>query len=337
MMREPPFWWQESGACAPALAPLAALYGAIAGARLARNGARADVPVICIGNLTVGGGGKTPTAIAVARMLLARGWRPAFLTRGYGGRNPGPVRVSLGSNAAEFGDEPLLLARIAPTIVARDRVAGASAAIAGGADVIVMDDGLQNPALAKTVALVALDGRRGVGNGRVIPAGPLRAPLPRQLDHVNALMVIGEAGSSACTVIRAARHRGLPIFTARLEPDSDVVAALKQRPVLAYAGIADPEKFFVTLKGADITVAQRRGFSDHHVYTAADADRLLDAASRTGLQLVTTEKDAARLSADSALSELAARSIALPVTLVIEDEGRLADWLCAAIKTATRR
>lgn len=327
MMREPPFWWRESGAYAQALAPLAALYGAIAGARLARSGARADIPVICIGNLTVGGGGKTPTAIAVARMLLAAGRRPAFLTRGYGGRCAGPALVTRGGSAAEFGDEPLLLARIAPTIVARDRVAGARAAVAGGADVIVMDDGLQNPALAKTVALVALDGRRGIGNGRVIPAGPLRAPLARQLDHVSALIVIGEAGSSAREVIRAGQRRGLPIFTARLEPGSDVAAALKERPVLAYAGIADPEKFFATLVQANIMVAQKHRFPDHYIYTAADADSLLAAAAHAGLQLVTTEKDAARLSADPALSELAAQSTALPVTLVVEDDRRLGAFL----------
>ncbi|MEZ5787859.1 MAG: tetraacyldisaccharide 4'-kinase [Xanthobacteraceae bacterium] len=322
-MREPPFWWQEPGTCAQALAPLAALYGAIAGARLARSGRRVDVPVICVGNLTVGGGGKTPTAIAIARMLLGAGRRPAFLTRGYGGRCTGPALVAPNGNAVEFGDEPLLLARIAPTIVARDRYAGARAAVDGGADVIVMDDGLQNPALTKTVALVALDGRRGIGNGWVIPAGPLRAPLARQLEHVSALIVIGEAGDSARDVIRAAEQRGLPLFSARLEPAVEVAAALKQRPVLAYAGIADPEKFFATLAHAEIAIAHRRSFPDHYVYTAADADSLLAAAARDGLSLTTTEKDAARLSGCPALSELAARSIALPITLVLEDEGRL--------------
>lgn len=327
MMREPPFWWQESGAFTGVLAPFAALYGAIAGARLGRPGIRVDVPVICVGNLTVGGGGKTPTAMAIARMLLAARRRPCFLTRGYGGRCAGPALVTPGSSAAEFGDEPLLLARVAPTIVARDRVAGARAAVASGADVIVMDDGLQNPALTKTVALVALDGRRGIGNGRVIPAGPLRAPLARQLDHTSALVVIGEAGSSARAVIRAAQDRDLPIFTARLNPREDVIAALKDRPVLAYAGIADPEKFFATLARAQITVAQQRKFADHHVYTSADAESLLAAATRSGLQLVTTEKDAARLAGEAALAELAARSIALPVTLVVEDEDRLRTFL----------
>lgn len=327
MMREPPFWWRESGAYARALAPLAALYGAIAGARLARGGRRADVPVICIGNLTVGGGGKTPTAIAIARMLLGAGRRPAFLTRGYGGRCTGPAPVAPNGDAVEFGDEPLLLARIAPTIVARNRCAGARTAVEGGADVIVMDDGLQNPTLTKTVALVALDGRRGIGNGRVIPAGPLRAPLARQLDHVSALIVIGEAGGSARDVIRAADQRGLPIFSARLEPDGDVAAALKQRPVLAYAGIADPEKFFLTLAHAGIAVAHKRSFPDHYAYSAADADSLLAAAAHNGLPLVTTEKDAARLTGNPALSELAAHSIALPVTLVFEDAGRLRAFL----------
>lgn len=327
MMREPPFWWQEPGAYARALAPLAALYSAVAGARLAGSGARAGVPVICIGNLTVGGGGKTPTAMAVARMLLAAHRRPCFLTRGYGGSCLGPAPVTPLGTAAEFGDEPLLLARVASTVVARDRVAGARAAVDDGADVIVMDDGLQNPALAKTVALVALDGRRGIGNGRVIPAGPLRAALARQLDQVSALIVIGAPGPSACRTISTAQERGLPVFAAHLEPDREVIAALKARPVLAYAGIADPDKFFATLARAEVPLARRRSFPDHYVYTATDAADLLAAAKQTGLQLVTTEKDAARLSADPALSELARRSIALPVTLVIEDEKRLLELL----------
>lgn len=329
MMREPPFWWQESGALARALAPLAALYGAIAGTRLARRGARADVPVICVGNLTIGGGGKTPTAIALARMLLADGRRPCFLTRGYGGRCIGPAPVPRAGTAADYGDEPLLLARVAPTMVARNRVAGARAAVAGGADVIVMDDGLQNPTLAKTVALVALDGRRGIGNGRVVPAGPLRAPLARQLDHAHALLVIGEAGASACDVIQAVHERGLPVFSARIEPAGDVAATLRTYPVLAYAGIADPEKFFATLAGVGITVAHQRSFPDHHRYTAADAASLLAAAAHDGLTLVTTEKDAARLGGDQTLSELAARSTALPIILVIDDADRLCSFLRA--------
>jgi tetraacyldisaccharide 4'-kinase len=147
-MREPAFWWREAGLAAGLLAPLAAVYGAVASARLAQRGARAAVPVICIGNLTLGGAGKTPLVLTLARLLRDAGEQPVLLSRGYGGRLEGPLRVDLARHrAADVGDEPLLLARIAPTVVARDRAKGALAAIAAGASVIVMDDGFQNPSL----------------------------------------------------------------------------------------------------------------------------------------------------------------------------------------------
>src|SRR5690348_2940661 len=166
-MREPAFWWRKPGLAASLLAPLGALYGAVAARRMRRLGQRARAPVVCIGNLTVGGAGKTPTAIAAAQALREAGAKPAFLTRGYGGRLAGPVAVAPTHDAADVGDEPLLLARVAPTVVARDRVAGAIAAVEAGADVIVMDDGFQNPALAKDLSLLVVDGRRGIGNGKV--------------------------------------------------------------------------------------------------------------------------------------------------------------------------
>ncbi len=327
-MREPPFWWRQPGLSARLLAPLAGLYGAAAASRMRRSGARAAVPVICIGNLTVGGGGKTPTAIAVARLFLRAGLRPAFLTRGYGGALAGgPVRVSASASAAEVGDEPLLLARIAPTIVARDRVAGAAAAAREQADLIVMDDGLQNPSLVKDVALVALDGRRGVGNGYVVPAGPLRAPLAAQLDRAHAILVVGGAGESARGVMREAQRRGLPVFAGRLEPVGSAAAELTGRQALAFAGIADPGKFFATLADAGVAVAAQCGFPDHHRYSSADAAALIARAERDGLQLVTTEKDAARLHGDPTTAALAAHSKVLPVALVVEEEERLREFL----------
>src|SRR5712675_2587110 len=241
-MRDPSFWWRAPGPMAGLLAPLGALYGVIAAQRLMQAGRRVRVPVVCIGNLTVGGAGKTPTAIAVARLLQAAGARPIFLTRGYGGRLAGPVAVAPTHGAADVGDEPLLLARVAPTIVARDRAAGARAAEAAGAELIVMDDGFQNPALAKDLSLIVVDGRRGLGNGKVFPAGPLRAPLRPQIARAQALLVVGEPGPAAQPAIDGARARGLPVFTGRLVPDPAVVAALAARPALAFAGIADPEK-----------------------------------------------------------------------------------------------
>jgi len=326
-MREPPFWWREPGPAARLLAPAAATYGLIAAARLRRTGRRASIPVVCVGNLTVGGGGKTPTAMAVARLFLRAGLRPAFLTRGYGGALVGPVQVGASARAAEVGDEPLLLARVAATIVARDRVAGAGAGARENADVIVMDDGLQNPSLVKDAAIVALDGRRGIGNGCVIPAGPLRAALAAQLDHVHAVLVVGDAGESAHDVIREVQRRNLPIFAGRLEPAGPVVADLKERRLLAFAGIADPAKFFATLAHAGLTVAAAVDFPDHHTYSSADAARLIARAEREGLQLVTTEKDAARLHGDPALAALAAGCKPFPVTLVVEDEERLRGFL----------
>src|SRR5215472_8768908 len=198
-MREPSFWWGEASLASAMLAPLAAIYGAVAQARLARRGRRAAAPVVCIGNFTVGGAGKTPTALAVPRMLAAAGERPVFLSRGYGGTLAGPVLVEpTRHRAQDVGDEPLLLARTAPTIVARDRVKGAS--IAAGASVIVMDDGFHNPSLAKDFAVLVVDARRGIGNGRVIPAGPLRAPLDAQLARARATF---RSPRRACAQTRA--------------------------------------------------------------------------------------------------------------------------------------
>ncbi|MBX9778327.1 MAG: tetraacyldisaccharide 4'-kinase [Xanthobacteraceae bacterium] len=318
-MREPPFWWRQGGVAAALLAPFAAVYGAMAARRMARAGAKASVPVICIGNPTVGGAGKTPTALAVAQMLKAGGEMPVFLSRGYGGQLVGPVRVDPSQHgASDVGDEPLLLARTAPTIVAHDRFAGAQAAAAVGASVIVMDDGFQNPSLAKDVSVLIVDGKRGIGNGRVIPAGPLRAPLLVQLDRAQALVVVGEG--ELADVLSKARQRTLPVFRARLTPDPSFVASLAGKRVLAFAGIGDPEKFFVTLRNIGVTLAATRRFDDHHRYTRTDVQALCDEAERAGLGLVTTEKDVARMQRDEDVAELAARARALPVTLTFDDE-----------------
>jgi tetraacyldisaccharide 4'-kinase len=318
-MREPPFWWRSAGVEAVLLAPCAAIYGAVASRRMARAGARVAVPVVCIGNPTVGGAGKTPTALAVASMLKDFGERPAFLSRGYGGRLAGPLRVDPAvHHAADVGDEPLLLARAAPTIVARDRVRGAEAAIAAGASVVVMDDGFQNPSLAKDFPVLLVDARRGIGNGCVIPAGPLRAPLDAQLARAQALILVGDG--AVPEVEADAARRVLPVFRARLVPDATTIAALRGHRALALAGIGDPEKFFATLREAGIAVAAARSFPDHHRYRAADADTLCKQAERDGLALITTEKDLARMQGDAAAAQLAARARALPVTLMFEDD-----------------
>jgi tetraacyldisaccharide 4'-kinase len=344
-MRDPAFWWRDTTAAAALLAPAAALYGAIAAWRMrgGRPGWRAPMPVVCVGNFTLGGTGKTPAAMALARLLIAVGERPVFLSRGYGGRLAGPVRVGDHHRAEKVGDEPLLLARVAPTIVARDRRAGAAAARDAGASVLIMDDGLQNPSLAKDFALALVDGRRGIGNGRVFPAGPLRAPLAAQLDRVDAVLVVGAAGAppsragvaagTAAGAVDAARQRGLPVFHGELRPDAATAAALAGKPVLAFAGIADPEKFFATLESRGIPAAVRAAFPDHHRYTAAEIGALLGRAGRERLVLLTTEKDLARIRGDAAAAQLAARAMALPVTMEFAPGEALGAAVLAAVRS----
>jgi tetraacyldisaccharide 4'-kinase len=330
-MRAPAFWWEKPGAASALLSPLAAIYGAVAARRLAQPGTRADIPVICVGNPTVGGAGKTPTAIAIARLLVTAGEKPMFLTRGYGGRLAGPVMVDPAHTAMQVGDEPPLLARVAPTVVAEERVSGARLAADTGASVIVMDDGFQNPSLIKDLSLLVVDAR-GTGNGRVIPAGPLRAPLEPQLDRASALLIAGETGSA---IEAAARARGLPVFHGQLEPEPDAVAALRGRKVLAFAGIGNPEKFFATLAAAGIDAPVRRSFPDHHRYSVAEARALLREAEQGNLELLTTEKDAARLRDDASVTMLSERARMLPVEMRIaeaDDFRRLVLGACAGVK-----
>ncbi|MGE0565102.1 MAG: tetraacyldisaccharide 4'-kinase [Pseudolabrys sp.] len=321
-MRDPAFWWRppgQAGLAAACLAPVAALYGRIAAGRMRRRGASAGVPVICVGNFTLGGTGKTPLAIWLARMLSDIGATPVLLSRGYGGSVPGPLTVDPARHsAAQVGDEPLLLARAATTIVARDRAAGARAAVEAGASIIVMDDGLQNSAIEKDLAIAVVDGPRGVGNARVFPAGPLRAPLASQLAHVNALLVVGDA-AGAGQVIAAASSRGVRVFHAALVPDRATLTEFRAQKVLAFAGIGDPGKFFATLKAAGISAPVRMSFPDHHRYSSRDAKTLLERAGHERLELLTTEKDIARMAGDPKLAALAARAKALPVTLSFHD------------------
>jgi tetraacyldisaccharide 4'-kinase len=328
-MRDPAFWWRPAGWPSRLLSPLAAIYGVAAGARMARLGTAAAVPVVCIGNLTVGGAGKTPTAIAVAQWFAAAGRQPFLLSRGYGGASAGPLRVDPDRHtAAEVGDEPLLLARVAPTIVSRDRVAGAKAACEAGAGSIVMDDGFQNPALEKKLSIVVVDGARGIGNGGVFPAGPLRVPLAAQLMCAHAVLLVGK-GPGGETVATAARQLDLPVFHGRLEPDEGALAGLRGLPVLAFAGIGYPEKFFATLRNAGIDVRVVRAFPDHHRYRAGEAFGLVKRAEGEQLTLVTTEKDLVRLTGRDELAALRSMVRALPVRLAVSEEAALRDFVLA--------
>ncbi len=299
-MKAPAFWNRPPGIIARLLAPLGWIYGAVTSRRMRRTGIAVDAPVVCIGNFTAGGAGKTPAAMAMAELLRDAGFAPAFLSRGYGGSLAGPVRVDPALHRPrDCGDEPLLLARAAPTVVSADRVAGARLALAAGADIIVMDDGLQNPSLAKDVAIAVVDGAAGVGNGLCIPAGPLRAPLSFQLPLVDAVLVVG-SGDAGDKVAAAAADAGKAVLRAELAPDAADVAAIAGKQVFAFAGIGRPQKFFDTLAAAGIEVRRTRSFADHAPYDAGTADSLIEEASQAGLALITTEKDLVRWPSDRA-------------------------------------
>ncbi|MGX1309644.1 tetraacyldisaccharide 4'-kinase [Amorphus suaedae] len=331
MTRSAPRFWWEGGAAGVLLAPLGALVGFVAGRRLRLPaGGRLAIPVICIGNPTVGGSGKTPTAIAVADMLRAAGHAPAFLLRGYGGRLAGPVLVDLDAHMAEdVGDEALLLARHAPTVVSRDRLAGGRLLERSGAGVVVMDDGFQNPGLHKDVSVLVIDAAVGVGNGRVTPAGPLRAALAPQLARADAVILVG-SGTRGDAVAGQARQGGLPVLRARLAPVAEEgFAGLR---VLLFAGIGRPEKVAATLAEAGAEVVRLEAFPDHHPFTEADAERLLGRAARERLALVTTEKDLARLAgSEGARGRLAEAARPIAVDLRFEDPDAVRAVLAKAV------
>ena len=330
-MREPAFWWRSPSWMSRALAPLGSLYGAISGRRMLRKGHRAAVPVICVGNYSLGGAGKTPTVLALIKLLRGAGETPVVLSRGYGGRLAGPVRVEPETHtAADVGDEPLLLARSAPVIVSRNRVVGADAAQKTGASVIVMDDGFQNPSLQKDIALIVIDSNRGVGNGGVFPSGPLRAPLAAQLDRTDVLIVAG-GGAAAANLVQRVEGRGGLALKARIVPDGDAVASLRGGRVSAFAGIGDPQRFFATLAASGIEVAARRAFDDHHPFTADEIDQLTEEARKASLTLVTTEKDFVRL---RGLAADIASIQPFPVTLGFDDEAVLRHFIALRLVKA---
>ncbi|HXT07929.1 MAG TPA: tetraacyldisaccharide 4'-kinase [Roseiarcus sp.] len=322
-MKAPRFWLRaRPGPLARVLSPLGAIYGAATARRMARPGVRVEAPVLCVGNFVVGGAGKTPTALALARALRAAGERPAFLSRGYGGQaRADSLRVSLrADDARRVGDEPLLLARVAPCYVGRDRVASARLAIEDGASVLIMDDGLQNPELEKTLSAAVVDGEAPFGNGLCLPAGPLRAPVAAQMRHVDALVMIGADAAAAIRLAERAPQK--PLFLASLKADAIVASQLIGRPVLAFAGIANPGKFFATLAGIGAQVVETAAFPDHWAFRPREMERLAARAARRGLTLVCTEKDLVRLP-----PAFAEEAQALPVTLSFEAPAAVAAWL----------
>jgi tetraacyldisaccharide 4'-kinase len=327
-----PAFWSEDGTLARLLTPISFVWGAIAARRMtqAPRGA-APVPVIAIGNFTAGGAGKTPTVAALVRIARAAGLSPAVVSRGHGGSETGPVRVDPEHHSAiDVGDEPLLLARLAPTIVARDRLTGAWTAAELGADLVLLDDGFQNPALARDYAVVVVDRGQGLGNGRVMPAGPLRAPLDVQFSRADALVVVdsGEVSvRSSKQAIAKAENRQMPIFRARLVArDPGLVAG---RRVLAFAGIGRPEKFAATLRACGAEIVDLVAFGDHARLSEEEASALTARAEAAGAMLVTTAKDAARMAGETgpALARLARSVGVIDVDLVFDDENRVRDLL----------
>ncbi|MCC6919052.1 MAG: tetraacyldisaccharide 4'-kinase [Alphaproteobacteria bacterium] len=321
-MRPPEFWSRppgRPGLLARILAPFAAMYGAVVRARLRRAPQlRPAVPVICIGNLTLGGAGKTPVAIAILERLKDMHGSPVALTRGYGGSLNGPVMVEPDHLASEVGDEPLLLARHAPTVVAKDRAAGARACIAAGAGAIVMDDGFQNPAISKDISIAVVDSETGFGNGRVFPAGPMREPARDGLKRADAVILMG----------RGPFDPGHP-RTLRADLRAPFAAPFDGRRVVAFAGIGRPEKFFHSLERAGAEIVSVFAYPDHHAFDDGDIERMRALAKSRGAVLATTEKDFVRLP-----PRLRRGILTLPVEVRFEDERALDALLASAMMRA---
>jgi tetraacyldisaccharide 4'-kinase len=336
-MREPAFWYRPASWKSHLLKPLAALYGAVAAHRLTREGLKAGIPVLCVGNYHGGGAGKTPTVLALAGLLRELGETPVVLSRGYRGKLRGPVRVDAARHSAlDVGDEPLMMSQGVNVVVARDRADGAALAKSLAATVILMDDGFQNPAIAKDASLIVVDSVRGIGNAQVMPAGPLRAPLAAQIARTDALVVVGN-GSAADEVAGRIAGQGTLVLRAHLQPDKASLAALQGKRALAFAGIGDPARFFVTLRDAGVDVAGTRVFADHHPLTPDETASLVAEAERGGLTLVTTEKDLARLRTPEGLPDWARATVPFKVTLEFDDVAALRNFLSAQLFKAREK
>jgi tetraacyldisaccharide 4'-kinase len=318
-VKAPGFWDRPPGLAAALLTPAAWLWTAVGRRQMRQAGWTAPVPVICVGNLTAGGAGKTPVTLALQLWLQQRGIAAHVLSRGYGGTEAGPLAVDpTRHRAGQVGDEPLLLAAAGPTWVARDRRQGAQAAVAAGAQALLLDDGFQSPALVKSLSLLVVDGGVGFGNGRVIPAGPLREPVAGGLARAGGVILIGEDRTGVM------RHlpTTMPQLQARLRPDPAMADRLRGRAILGFAGIGRPQKFFDSLTECGAILCESVSFADHHPYTETEVTALLDRAKALNAVPVTTAKDSVRL--PPALRD---QVTVLPVSLAWADPAALSALL----------
>lgn len=328
-MRAPEFWYsRRKSLVSVLLLPVSWLYGLGASLRaLMTQPQSINTPIICIGNLVAGGAGKTPTVLALADLLSHSGKKVAFLTRGYGGTVLGPELVDISRHfARDVGDEAILLAATAPTMVATDRLAGARA-LENQADIILMDDGFQNPSLVKNLSLIVIDHLQGVGNHRVIPAGPLRNSLKKQITQADGFIIIG--GNLIDRQLQVMLEvSGKSVFAAQLE-ETDSAPRLKNMKIIAFTGIGVPDKFFTTLRRTGAEIIEEIGFPDHYQFTISDAEWLLELVNdNPGALLLTTEKDHVRLKGQAgALARLYETSVPYPVALKFEDENLILEFV----------
>ena len=326
-MRAPAFWSRPPACRPPCCPPFPCVYARATARRVAREATiRPPVPVICVGNLSAGGTGKTPTVIALVELLRGLGVEPVVLSRGYGGRLPGPVLVDPARHSAEeVGDEPLLLSAFARVVVGRDRGAAASLAVQTDAGALILDDGFQNPAVAKDLSLVVVDAETGFGNGRVLPAGPLREPVQAGLARADIVLSIGGDEAQRGFTLPLLPYPPPMRLNARLEP-LPTGMDWRDMPVLAFAGIGRPAKFFATLDALGARLVRKVALGDHQALAPALLARLERDAAALGAQLVTTEKDAVRLP-----QGFRGKVLTLPVRLTFDDVAPLRDRLAALV------
>lgn len=315
-MKTPSFWYRKPGPKAMLLSPFGQVYRSAGLLRRAvAKPYKSKLPVICVGNIVAGGAGKTPTCIALARLAIKLGRKPVFVTRGYGGTEKGPIKIDLSRHTAQdVGDEALLLAQVAPCWVGRSRPAALQEAEKDG-DLIIMDDGLQNPKVAPDVNLLVVDGAVGFGNRHLIPAGPLRETLNDAFSRITAIIMIGKDAQNVAACL------GKPVLTAHLRPT--ITSDLISRPdILAFAGIGRPQKFYDSCREAGLKIVETQDFPDHHLFSSDDLAKLAQRAENKNLRLMTTAKDWVRL------PDPFRQSVSvLNVSLVFEEERAITDML----------